>query len=160
MIEYKPAVIADIPRLWALRTRAVRLTCATHYSSEQIDVWSESAVPQSYTQLVVAQCAVLAEEDDQLLGYAILDRQNGEVVAIFVEPHQHGRGIGKQLMRRLEAMAVIEHFTRLHLFSSLNAADFYRAMGFIALREEAYGHPSGISLRSLYMEKTLAGQAR
>ena len=155
MIELKPASIGDIPKLWALRTRAVKLTCASHYSAEQIDVWSASPAPESYLRLVVTQGALMAEEAGQLVGYGMLDRQTGEVIAVFVEPGQDGRGIGKRLMQGLEAIAAKEQFARLHLFSSLNAADFYRAMGFTAIRDEAYKHPSGITLRSLYMEKTL-----
>jgi putative acetyltransferase len=32
---------------------------------------------------------------------------------------------------------------------------FYRAAGFTVLREQAYAHPSGISLASVAMEKNL-----
>lgn len=155
MIELKPASIGDIPKLWALRTRAVKLTCASHYSAEQIEVWSASPAPESYLRLVVTQGALIAEDEGQLLGYGILDRQTGEVIAVFVEPGQDGKGVGRLLMQGLEAIAAEEHYTRLYLFSSLNAADFYRAMGFVAIRDEAYAHPSGIALRSLYMEKAL-----
>jgi GNAT superfamily N-acetyltransferase len=153
MTELKPAAIADIPLLWSLRTRAVRTLCATHYSPEQIGVWSESPPPESYLRLCATGCAVVAEVEGQLLGYGILDRQTGEVVALFVEPAQAGRGVGKRLMRGLEAIAAEEHFSRLYLYASLNATDFYRAMGFVAIRDEPYEHPSGITLRSLYMER-------
>lgn len=153
MIELKPGNIPDIPLLWSLRTRAVRKLCASHYSPEQIEIWSEAPPPESYLRLLATDCALVAEEDGQLLGYAILDRQTGEVIALFVEPLHAGKGIGKLLMRGLEAMAAEEHFNRLYLYSSLNAADFYRAMGFVAVRDDAYAHPSGISLRSLYMER-------
>jgi GNAT superfamily N-acetyltransferase len=155
MIELKPAAIGDIPRLWALRTRAVKLTCASHYSSEQIEIWAASSAPESYLRLVVTQGAVVAEDGGQLLGYGMIDRQTGEVIAVFVEPGQEGRGIGRRLMMGLEAIAAKERFTRLYLFSSLNAVDFYRATGFVAIRDEAYAHPSGIMLSSVYMEKTL-----
>ncbi|MEQ7919341.1 GNAT family N-acetyltransferase [Xanthomonas sp. WHRI 1810A] len=158
MIELKQATLADIPRLWALRTRAVKLTCATHYSPEQIDIWSASPAPESYTRLVVTHGALIAEERGQLYGYGVLDRQTGEVVAVFVEPGHDGNGIGRLLMQGIEAVANMEHFSRLYLFSSLNAADFYRAMGFVAIRDEAYEHPTGITLRSLYMEKAQVGR--
>lgn len=155
MIELKPASIPDIPLLWSLRTRAVRQLCASHYSPEQIEVWSESPPPESYLRLLATRCAVTAEEEGRLLGYGILDRQSGEVIAVFVEPNEAGRGVGKRLMEGLEAIAIEEHFTRLYLYASLNAADFYRAMGFVAIRDEAYEHPSGITLRSLYMEREM-----
>lgn len=155
MIELKPAAISDIPSLWSLRTRAVRTLCASHYSPEQIDIWGESPPPESYLRLFATRCALIAQEDGQLLGFGILDRQSGEVIALFVEPAQAGKGIGKRLMAGLEAMAAEERFSRLYLYASLNAADFYRAMAFVALREEAYEHPSGMTLRSLYMERVL-----
>jgi GNAT superfamily N-acetyltransferase len=155
MIELKPGNISDIPLLWSLRTRAVRQLCATHYSPEQIEIWSESPPPESYLRLLATRCALIAEEDGQWLGYGILDRQSGEVIAVFVEPAAAGRGVGKRLMEGLEAMAVEERFARLYLYASLNAADFYRAMGFVAIRDEAYEHPSGIALRSLYMEREM-----
>jgi GNAT superfamily N-acetyltransferase len=142
MIELKKGSIADIPLLWSLRTRAVRRVCASHYSPEQIDVWSASPPPESYLRLLATGCAVIAEE-------------GGEVVALFVEPGLIGKGIGRRLMHALEAIAAEERFTRLHLYASLNAADFYRAMGFVAIRDEPYEHPSGITLRSLYMERAL-----
>lgn len=156
MIELKPGSVSDIPNLWSLRTRAVRQLCAGHYSPEQIEAWSESPPPQSYLRLLATHCALIAEEDGQRLGYGILDRQTGEVIALFVEPVQAGKGIGRRLMEGLEGIAAEEHFTRLHLYASLNAADFYRAMGFVAIRDEHYEHPSGIFLRSLYMERELS----
>jgi len=159
MIELKPASIPDIPLLWSLRTRAVRQLCASHYSPEQIEIWSEAPPPESYLRLMASRCALVAQQDGQLLGYGILDRQSGEVIAVFVEPAQSGRGVGKRLMEGLEAIAAEEHFTRLYLYASLNAADFYRAMGFVAIRDEAYQHPSGITLRSLYMERVMPAQA-
>ncbi len=159
MIELKPGSIPEIPLLWSLRTRAVRHLCASHYSPEQIEVWSESPPPESYLRLLATRCAVVAEENGQLLGYGILDRQSGEVVGLFVEPAQVGKGIGKRLMKGLEAIAAEEHFSRLHLYAPLNAADFFRTMGFVAIRDEAYQHPTGITLRSLYMERVLRTQS-
>jgi putative acetyltransferase len=155
MIELKPGAIPDIPLLWSLRTRAVRQLCASHYSPEQIDVWSESPPPESYLRLLASGCALVAEQEGERLGYGILDRQSGEVIALFVEPAEAGKGIGKRLMQGLDEIAAQEGFTRLYLYASLNAADFYRAMGFVAMREEAYLHPSAITLRSLYMERVL-----
>jgi putative acetyltransferase len=158
MIELKPALIADIPRLWALRTRAVRLSCASHYSPAQIDIWSTSSAPDNYLRLIASQGALIAEEDGQLRGYAILDVQTGEIDAIFVDPDLAGNGLGKQLLLGLETLALQHAFKRVHLFSSLNAVAFYQSAGFTAIRDEEYTHPSGISLRSVYMEKVLLGE--
>lgn len=159
MIELKPAFIDDIPRLWALRTRAVRVSCASHYSLAQIDIWSATTAPETYLRLIASQGALIAEEGGQLRGYAILDLQTGEVDAIFVDPDHGGKGIGKQLLLGIEALALQHAFRRLYLFASLNAVAFYQAAGFISIRDEEYVHPSGIILCSLYMEKVLPESA-
>ena len=70
-------------------------------------------------------------------------------------PARAGLGIGKRLLAALEQLARGRGIARLHLSASLNAVPFYRAAGFVALREEAYAHPSGISLASVAMEKQL-----
>ena len=101
----------------------------------------------------------MEKEGGQLMGYGSLDGRSGEVRAVFVEHAQSGRGVGKRLMEGLEAIAAEEHFTRLYLYASLNAADFYRAMGFVAIRDEAYQHPNGITSRSLYMERVIPAPA-
>ena len=58
MIELKSGSIPDIPLLWSLRTRAVRKLCASHYSVEQIEIWSEAAPPESYLRLLATDCEI------------------------------------------------------------------------------------------------------
>lgn len=156
MPNQRPATEADLADLWALRTRAVRASCASHYAPEVIDTWCASPAPVSLPGLVAAGGALVAQEDGKMLGYAILDLESGEVDAVFVDPDQQGRGIALQLMAALEAMAVARGLARLFLSASLNAVPFYQRAGFIPLREELYPHRSGIDLRSVFMEKLLA----
>ena len=47
-ITLRPALPLDIDALWALRTVAVRISCATHYAQVQITVWTASPVPPAY----------------------------------------------------------------------------------------------------------------
>ena len=156
MIELRPALPLDIDALWALRTVAVRISCATHYSAEQVAIWSASPVPAGYADLLAAGGGIVAVRDGVIAGYAMLDLDKHEVDAVFVDPARAGLGIGKRLLAALEPLARGRGIVRLHLSASLNAVPFYRAAGFVALREEAYAHPSGISLASVAMEKVLA----
>lgn len=155
MIELRPALPLDIDALWALRTVAVRISCATHYSAEQIAVWSASPVPAGYAGLLAAGGGIVAVRDGVIAGYAMLDLDKHEVDAVFVDPAQGGLGIGKRLLAALETLAREHGIKRLHLSASLNAVPFYQAAGFVALREEAYAHPSGLMLASMAMEKVL-----
>ena len=155
MIELRPALPLDIDALWALRTVAVRISCATHYSAEQVAVWSASPAPAGYAGMLAAGGGIVAMREGVIAGYAMLDLDKHEVDAVFVDPAQNGLGIGKRLLAALEALAREHRISRLHLSASLNAVPFYQAAGFVALREEAYAHPSGLMLASMAMEKVL-----
>ena len=154
-IILRPALPLDIDALWALRTVAVRVSCATHYAPEQITVWTASPVPPAYAAMLAAGGGIVAMQDEAIAGYAMLDVVKHEVDAVFVDPARAGLGIGKRLLAALEQLARQRGMVRLRLSASLNAVPFYRAAGFVALREEAYAHPSGISLASVAMEKEL-----
>ena len=155
-ITLRPALPDDIVALWALRTVAVRVSCATHYAPEQIAVWTASPVPPAYAAMLAAGGGIVAMQDDAITGYAMLDANKQEVDAVFVDPACAGLGIGKRLLAALELLARQRGIVRLHLSASLNAVPFYAAAGFVSLREEAYAHPSGIRLASVAMEKVLA----
>lgn len=155
-ITVRPALPADIATLWALRSVAVRVSCAAHYAPEQIAAWTAAPVPDAYGAMLAAGSGVVAMYGDAIAGYAMLDADKQEVDAVFVDPARAGLGIGKRLLAALERLARERGIARLHLSASLNAVAFYRTAGFVALREEAYAHPSGISLTSVAMEKVLA----
>ncbi|OEZ49099.1 putative acyltransferase [Janthinobacterium sp. MP5059B] len=155
-ITLRPALPDDIDALWVLRTVAVRFSCATHYAAEQITVWTASPVPDSYAAMLAAGGGIVAMQNETIAGYAMLDVDKHEVDAVFVDPSRAGLGIGKRLLAALEQLARGHGIARLHLSASLNAVPFYAAAGFTALREQAYAHPSGISLASVAMEKALA----
>jgi putative acetyltransferase len=151
----RPATEADLPELWSLRTRAVRLGCATHYPPAVIATWCAAPPPASMPLLLRAGGGVVIEEEGQAVGYAVLDADSGEVDAVFVEPAWHGQGIGQALLLAMEALARDNGLDRLFLSASLNAVPFYERAGFRALRERMVPHRSGIPIRSVLMHKRL-----
>lgn len=151
----RPATEADLPELWSLRTRAVRLGCASHYPPAVIATWCAAPPPASMPLLLRAGGGVVMEEQGQAVGYAVLDADSGEVDAVFVEPSWHGQGIGQDLLRAVEALARDNGLDKLFLSASLNALPFYERAGFRALRERMVPHRSGIPIRSVLMEKRL-----
>lgn len=156
MAYQRRAEPADLQAMWDVRTRAVRVSCAAHYAPDIIDAWCAAPAPERLPGLITAGGALVAEEAGSMLGYAILDLDNGEVDAVFVEPGQQGRGIARDLMAALEAMARQRGLRRLFLSASLNAEPFYQRAGFVSLRRESYPHRSGLQLDSVFMEKALS----
>lgn len=153
-ISLHPATAADIPALWALRTRAVRISCASHYAPDIIARWSAASAPDSYLRLLAQGGGLLAREDGALRGYAILDTASGEVEAVFVDPGQGGRGVGRRLLTGLEALADERALARpLFLYAALNAVAFYEAAGYVRRRAAQYAHPAGMLLDCVYMDK-------
>jgi putative acetyltransferase len=151
----RPATEADLAALWSLRTRAVRIGCAAHYSPDVIDTWAAAPPPATMPLLVRAGGGIVAEEEGAVLGYAVLDADTGEIDAVFVEPSSQGCGIGQALLQTLETMARDRALDVLFLSASLNAVAFYRRAGFRVLRERLYPHRSGIAIRAMLMEKRL-----
>jgi len=137
--------------MWALRTRAVRTQCASHYDAAVIEAWSGTPAPVSYLRLLEQGGGVLALADGVLAGYGVIDRESNEVDALFVDLAYGGRGIGRRLLGELERRA--GGAGRLHLYASLNAVAFYRAAGYLPRREASYAHPCGISLACVFMER-------
>lgn len=155
MLLRRPATQADLPALWELRTRAVRAGCSAHYPAAVIDIWCAAPAPASLPLLVQAGGALVAEVAGQVVGYAVLNLDTGEINAAFVEPSHQGRGIALHLLQQLESMARGRGLPRLFLSASLNAVPFYERAGFLSLREELYRHRCGVDLKSVFMEKQL-----
>lgn len=151
-MQFRKGHSDDVPVLWALRTRCVREVCSSHYPPQVIAPWSASPPPPQYRQLLAQGGCVVAEDaHGGLLGFGVLDAGGNEVDALFVDPDRGGQGIGQALMQRLLAMA--DPAREVVLSASLNAVPFYQRQGFIAEREEAYPHPSGIALASVRMRR-------
>lgn len=155
MPNQRRARLADLHALWELRTRAIRATCAAHYPSDIIEAWCAAPPPAKLPHLLEAGGALVEEENGQVLGYAILNLETGELDAAFVDPAYQGRGIAGRLLAALDAMAMAHGLRRLFLSSSLNAVPVYERAGYVAVRHEIYPHRSGLQLESVYMEKTL-----
>lgn len=149
----------DAPALWALRTRCVRELCRSHYPDAVIARWSASPPPPRYPGLIAeGGCVVADDVQGRLLGYGILVLQDNEVDALFVAPEQAGKGLGQAVLQRLLALADPQRDVLLS--ASLNAVAFYRRAGFLDEGEQAYLHPSGITLEARRMRRPAASALR
>ncbi|BDU20067.1 hypothetical protein DYGSA30_15240 [Dyella sp. GSA-30] len=97
--------------------------------------------------------AVTAEH---IVGTGMIDLATGKVDAVFVQPEYMGRGVGRTMMAYLEGLAISEGLEDIHLDATLNAAPFYRAMGFEGNDTAVYESSLGVSLACVPMIKRLA----
>ena len=74
-------------------------------------------------------------EDGQLLGFAALDTAKANIDAVYVAPKCWRQGIGRQLLIRLEEIALAAGLSRLSLQAAGPAIRFYLRQGYISPEE-------------------------
>jgi GNAT superfamily N-acetyltransferase len=130
-------------RLFDIMVRATRVGCAPFYPPEVIAIWHEGRSPTGMAE-VIAGADMHSLIDDTVRGFVHVD--GSEVVGLFVDPDDHGKGYGTELFRfaldRIGARPVVVRAT-------LNAVTFYARFGFRKVGTEAVRRHD----RDLYVER-------
>ena len=137
-----------------IRNAAIRVQCVGHYSAAEIEVWANVEVTKQFVE-VVENSLYVASIGGCVVGTGMINLESGKVDAIFVHPSHMRAGIGRQIMLYLEKLALDAGLTQLNLESTLNAAEFYRAQGFVGDAVGKYVSPRGFSLDCIPMTKNL-----
>jgi len=154
MVTIRKARREDAQAAWDIRNAAIKSQCVGHYAAEALAIWTAGEISEQFRNVVEQHCYV-ATRDDRIVGTGMVNLESGKVDAIFVHPSHMGMGVGKQLISHLESLARSGGLTHLHLESTLNAAPFYRACGFIGESVAQYQSPRGLSLDCIPMSKRL-----
>ena len=83
----------------------------------------------------LANCRLIcvAAIGDRVVG--TISRDGNKVYTLFVDPDQHGRGIGRRLMRHIEGLAKREGHDYMETGASITAHRLYLALGYIDVRK-------------------------
>ncbi len=154
MIVIRKARAADAEQAWAVRTTAILAACVDLYPEDIIRTWAYGELPPTFGDRL-AQAGCIAEVDGEMAGFGVLKLEDAKVDGMFVKPARMRQGIGRRLLRRLEAMARAHGLQRLSLDASLNGAPFYRACGYAGEEVSVYHSPRGIGLSCVPMSKEL-----
>ena len=85
----------------------------------------------------VACLHVLALDGEAVVGCVLFDWQSGRLRAMAVQPSQQGRGVGAQLVRKLEAEVAARGVREVTLHARGDAVGFYARLGY-AVRGEPF----------------------
>ena len=154
-IAVRRATAADAPVLWAIRAEAIRLTCRSHYPAGLLERWASSPLPDSFPARLESEHFIVGSIESRIAGFAGLKVSGAEIEAVFVAPDASRRGLGRQLMARLESAALDADLPALSLSSSLNAVAFYAALGYIAGAQKTYTTSQGLEIACVPMHKAL-----
>jgi hypothetical protein len=66
--------------IWSVHTSAIRKLCRSHYTPEEIDIWSSFFKPEMYEEAIASREFLVAEEDGIVAGFGSLNKQTQEIV--------------------------------------------------------------------------------
>ena len=164
MLRIRKATQLDAKACWDIRNAAINKGCAGFYAQDDLQIWMQGELTESFRRMVGAHFYVAEILDDEtqegtLVGTIMLDELYAQVEALFVAPEAMGLGVGKSLLQFIETKAFNLGIAQLRLESTLNAVEFYRHCGFggEGFEEESiYCSPRGIALECMVMYKNLA----
>src|SRR6185503_1765234 len=77
------------------------------YTAEEIQAWAVPKQPEDYQESIRGKEFFVAEDDGIISGFAVLNQEKAEVEAVYVSPNAGRRGIGLELLRKLEERAAV-----------------------------------------------------
>ncbi|MGI2112104.1 GNAT family N-acetyltransferase [Shewanella frigidimarina] len=154
MMKIRKALESDVQSIYSMRNRAIIEKCTGFYSSAQLALWTQGDISAALINDIVANFFVSVFKD-RVIGCGKVNLETGMIDAIFVDPDHSGQGAAKSMLVFLEELALCNDLKLLQLESTLNAARFYRACGFVGDEVSTYHSPRGISLDCIPMQKKL-----
>lgn len=129
-MKYREINKSDVPFLFAVRV-ATRENALSREQLSKLGIDNESVSMMIGT----SHRGWLCEVDHRVVGFAMGNRENGEMWVIAVLPGYEGRGIGAELLKRVEDWLWSEGWNDIWLTTdvdtSLRAYGFYKRQGWV-----------------------------
>ncbi len=150
----------DCHSISSVHSAAVRGIRTALYTPEELQAWAVPKQPESYEETIRSKEFFVAEDEGGvILGFGVLNQEIAEVEAVYVAPEAGRRGIGLEILRKLEERASAQGLMELRLNASLNAVPFYEHAGYVAQEPSKYRLQTGVEIACVPMIKTLTGKA-
>ena len=147
---------ADIPLIARLYFDTVRYSNSQHYDSGQIEAWAPRIRESAYWQRRFRRYKVfVAEEKGSICGFAELNAETGHIDCFYVHHQWQRQGVGRRLMRHIEADAKKRRLKRMFADVSITARPFFLAMDFAHVRAQKKFY-RGRAFKQFFMAKTLS----
>ena len=155
-MRIRKAIAPDAQAVFDLRNSSIRSLCKGFYPDDLLVQWTDGTEPTAGFTEFVSQLMYVVESGGAIVACGAIDLADGKLDAVFVEPQYKNNGIGRKLMQFLERIAKEDGAKwPLHLDATLNAAPFYRKLGFVGDTPSQYHSPRGFALDCIRMEKAL-----
>lgn len=126
------AAIEDATAICAVVRRSITECCGDdhHNDPDLLAAWLKNKTVANAEAWVSApeNYAIVAEVDGAIVGFGL--SQSAEILLCYIAPEVRHKGVGKSLLRAIEAHAASAGIAALHLESTRTAEAFYRRNGF------------------------------
>jgi putative acetyltransferase len=156
MLLVRAATAGEADAIYDVHVTAIREVCGPFYGADQIAAWTANKEPRGYLEPIAKQVFLVAVVDDEVVGFAELAKEVGEVRAVYVRPDRIRQGVGSALLEALEAAARHEGLARLDLRATINAIPFYERHGYVSGKPELAVVRGGVQLPCVGMHKHLS----
>jgi len=154
-ITLREARIEDASFVAQVHVASVEGIKTSLYTADEIESWSKPRTIANYEELIRSREFFVAEAEDGIVGFGVLNPSNSIIEAVYVSPVATGRGVGMELMRKLEERAVSLGLKYLELNASLNAVPFYQRAGYVGEVQQKYKLQTGVEIACVPMSKTI-----
>jgi N-acetylglutamate synthase-like GNAT family acetyltransferase len=155
MLNLRRARREDCQSIGSVHAAAVGAIGTALYTAEEIQAWAVPRKPESYEELIRSKEFFVAEAGGVILGFGVLNQESAEVEAVYVSPDVGRRGIGLEVLRKLEERARALGLKVLRLNASLNAVPFYEKAGYVAQARSKYRLLTGVEISCVPMVKAM-----
>lgn len=159
MLKIRRARQEDCHSIGSVHSAAVRGIPPAHYTPEEIQAWAVPRKPASYEESIRSKEFFVAEDGGAIVGFGVLNKEIGEVEAVYVSPDAGRRGIGLEVLRKLEERARALGLSVLRLNASLNAVPFYQKAGYVAQERSKYRLLTGVEIACVPMVKAMTRES-
>jgi|GEM_PF-1104085 len=148
----KLATIDDAKEIHRIHTDAVIITCKNCYTDTQINARIEGRLPEGYHDSIVKNEIYIAKNNDNIVGFGFAIP--GEIIAIFVDPVFHNKGIGKLLLDHgLKIASKNQKIVKVE--STVNAESFYKKYGFIKIKDSICIKRGNVQIPTIILEYSI-----
>jgi putative acetyltransferase len=157
-VAIRPLRAADLDTIGALQEASILALGAAVYSRAQLDAWARFGWHYRHKLLDDDGAFFVALRPDRLVGVGGWSPDSMAVELawlryLFVHPDAAGSGIGRQLVEAIEADARGRGKAGFRVWSSLNAAGFYTALGYRRVRQGRWPVTRAVEIAYLLFAK-------
>lgn len=155
MHAIRKATRADVDEIYQVRNAAIRHGCAGFYEQRIIDMWTAGDAPSEEFCSLAEKRSHVIDIDGNVAAWGAVIMDTGQIDAMFVNPAYMKMGLGRAIIAHLEAILISRGFAECNLKASLNAAGFYRSLGYVGNDIGEHQSPRGFTMPCVPMRKII-----